>query len=66
MNKNMGKLIRLLPQRTNDTESGETNIVPEGADYIQDHTEFENRRQQLINEYESQLKQLKNSSTQLI
>ncbi len=57
MNKTMGKLIHLLPQKTNDIEYTAINFVPEGTDYIQDHTEFENRRKQLINEYELQLKQ---------
>lgn len=66
MNKTMGKLIHLLPQKTNDIEYTGINFVPEGTDYIQDHTEFENRRKQLINEYELQLKQYINDSMQMI
>ena len=62
MNKTMGKLLRLLPQKINQREYTRVNLVPEDTDYIQDHSAFEYRRQQLINEYEIQLKQYKNDS----
>ncbi|OPX42564.1 hypothetical protein CLHUN_35310 [Ruminiclostridium hungatei] len=66
MNKTMGKLIRLLPQKTNDAEYTKINFVPEDTDYIQDHKAFEDRRQQLINEYELQLSQYINNTTMQI
>ncbi len=65
MNKAMGKLIHLLPQKTNEAEYTEIYIVPEDTDYIQDHRIFEDRRQQLINEYELHLKQYKKEAMQI-
>lgn len=63
MNKTMGKLIHLLPQKTNDAGYRKINFVPEDTDYIQDHKAFEDRRQQLISEYELQLRQYINNTT---
>ncbi len=66
MNKTMGKLIQLLPQKTNESEYTEANFIPEDSDYIQDHKTFENRRQQLIDEYEKELRIFKDNSMQMI
>ena len=66
MNNNMGKLLHLLPQKTNDTKYAETTFIPEDTDFIQDHKIFENRRQQLINEYENKLRVFKNNSMKMI
>ncbi len=65
MNKTMGKLIHLLPQKTNAAEYTEIYIVPEDTDYIQDHSVFEDRRRQLINEYELHLSQYKKEAMQI-
>ncbi len=66
MNNAMGKLIQLLPQKTNDAECTEINFIPEDTDFIQDHKDFEYRRQQLISEYEKELMIFKNNSMQMI
>jgi hypothetical protein len=66
MNNTMGKLILLLPQKTNDLEYTEINFIPEDTDFIQDHKTFEDRRQQLISEYEKKLRIFKNNSMQMI
>ncbi|MDF2986888.1 MAG: hypothetical protein K0R50_2398 [Eubacterium sp.] len=66
MNKTMGKLIHLLPPKTNELKYTEIYFVPEDTDYIQDHKAFENRRQQLIDEYEKELRHFKKNSMQMI
>lgn len=66
MNKTMGKLIHLLPQKTNEAGYNVIYMVPEDTDYIQDHKLFEDRRQQLINEYELHLRQYKKDAMQRI
>ncbi len=66
MNKTMGKLIHLLPQKTNDLEYTEINFIPEDTDYIQDHKIFEDRRRQLISEFEKELSIFKNDYVQMI
>lgn len=66
MNNTMGKLILLLPQKTNDPEYTDTNFIPEDTDFIQDHKMFEDRRQQLISEYEKKLSIFRNNSMQMI
>ena len=62
----MGKLIHLLPQKTNDFEYTEITFIPEDTDFIQDHKIFETRRQQLIDEYEKELRIFRNNSMQMI
>ncbi len=62
----MGKLIQLLPQKTNDLEYTEINFIPEATDFIQDHKSFEDRRQQLIDEFEKELQIFKNHTMQMI
>jgi hypothetical protein len=42
------------------------NFIPEDTDFIQDHEIFEDRRQQLIDEYEKELKFFRNNSIQMI
>lgn len=54
----MGKLILLIPQKTNESEYTEINFIPEDTDFILDHKAFEDRRQQLIDEYENKLRSL--------
>jgi hypothetical protein len=66
MSNTMGKLIHLLPQKTNELEYTEMNFIPEDTDFIQDHEIFEDRRQQLIDEYEKELKFFRNNSIQMI
>jgi len=48
----MGILIHILHPKT----SSQINYIPEDTDFIQDHRSFEDRRQQLIDEYEEKLK----------
>lgn len=62
----MGKLIILSPQKTNDLEYMHINFIPEDTDYIQDHKIFEDRRQQLIDEYEKELQIFRKNSMQMI
>lgn len=64
MNNISGKLIHLLPQRTN--EGIEMNFISEDTDFIQDHSIFEDRRQQLISEYERELRIYKDNTMQMI
>jgi hypothetical protein len=64
MNNISGKLIHLLPQRTN--EGIEVSFIPEDTDFIQDHSIFEDRRQQLISEYERELRIYKDNTMQMI
>lgn len=66
MNNTMGKLIHLLPQKTNETEHTEINFIPEDTDFIQDHKIFEDRRQHLIDEFEKELRIFKNNTMQMI
>lgn len=65
MSNTMGKLIQLLPIKTNDFEYTEINFIPEATDFIQDHKIFEDRRQQLIDEFEKELRMFKNHSMQM-
>ena len=66
MSNIMGKLILLSPQKTSDVKYTKINFIPEDTDFIQDHKIFEDRRQQLIKEYEKELQIVKNNSMQLI
>ncbi len=66
MSNIMGKLILIAPQKTNDLRYTEINFIPEDTDFIQDHKVFEDRRQQLIDEYEKELQIVKDNSMQLI
>ena len=52
MSSIMGILIHILHPKT----SSQINYIPEDTDFIQDHRSFEDRRQQLIDEYEEKLK----------
>ncbi|WP_041706720.1 hypothetical protein [Ruminiclostridium cellulolyticum] len=63
MSNTTGKIIHLLPQGTND--SAEIAFLHEDTDFIQDHGAFENRRQQLISEYERELRIFKSNSMQM-
>lgn len=66
MNNTMGKLLLILPQKTNECELTEINFIPEDTDFIQDHTMFEDRRKQLVNEYEEELRNFRNNSMLMI
>lgn len=66
MSNIMGKLILLSPQKTSDVKYTKINFIPEDTDFIQDHKIFEDRRQQLIKEYEKELQIVKNNSMQMI
>lgn len=66
MSRITGKLILLSPQKINDLEGIEINFIPEDTDFIQDHKCFEDRRKQLINEYDKELRNFRNNSMQMI
>ncbi len=61
MSNTMGKIIHLLPQGTNDNIDN-NGFCHEDTDFIQDHGTFEDRRQQLISEYERELRIFKSNS----
>ncbi|WP_034847537.1 hypothetical protein [Ruminiclostridium josui] len=61
MSNTMGKIIHILPQGTNDNLDS-IGFIHEDTDFIQDHGTFEDRRQQLISEYEKELRILKRNS----
>ncbi len=66
MSNIMGKLVLLSPQKTNNSENSKINIIPEDTDFIQDHRTFEDRRHQLIDEYEKELQIFRNNSILMI
>ncbi len=61
MSNTMGKIIHILPQGTNDNKDN-IGFLHEDTDFIQDHGTFEDRRQQLISEYERELRIFKSNS----
>ncbi len=61
MSNTMGKIIHILPQGT-DANADNIGFFHEDTDFIQDHGTFEDRRQQLISEYERELRIFKNNS----
>lgn len=61
MSNTMGKIIHILPQGTN-ANADNIGFFHEDTDFIQDHGTFEDRRQQLISEYEMELRIFKNNS----
>ncbi len=61
MSNTMGKIIHILPQGTNSNVDN-SGFWHEDTDFIQDHDTFEDRRQQLISEYERELRIFKSNS----
>ena len=57
----MGKIIHILPQGTNDNADN-VGFLDEDTNFIQDHGTFEDRRRQLISEYERELRIFKSNS----
>lgn len=66
MSNIMGKIILIPPQKISNIEYTDLNFIPEYTDFIQDHKTFENRRQQIIDEYEKELHNLRNNSMKVI
>ncbi|AEY66861.1 hypothetical protein [Clostridium sp. BNL1100] len=61
MSNTMGKIIHILPQGTNDNADN-VGFLDEDTNFIQDHGTFEDRRRQLISEYERELRIFKSNS----
>ncbi|PYG85901.1 hypothetical protein LY28_03055 [Ruminiclostridium sufflavum DSM 19573] len=66
MNSIRGKLILIQPQKNIEFKYAELNFIPEDTDFIQDHRTFEDRRQQLIDEYEKELRNFRNNTMRII
>jgi hypothetical protein len=64
MSNTSGKIIHILPQGTDDC--AETGFMHEDTDFIQEHSIFEDRRQQLVSEYERELRIYKDNTMQMI